>query len=210
MGTRTATAEVALKMQLTAINTLLDGSTASSIVGGQLIRQTLANGVNANQINRIWKMTGIEISDGGFTDFNISTMAGKDIGAGAGKDALGQTVDIEELVMLLVVNNGTGILEIQATVPGAAAIVWMAGGAAADSNGGGIREGGFRMWYEPSEIGLDLVSGSSAVLRLSAASGGGAVDDAHIYILGRNDDNESSSSSVSSSSSSSSSSSTSS
>ena len=207
MGTRSATAEVTFRAQATIQNVLLDGTVASSTVGGEVFRQSFENGINDNQINRAYQYKNIDISDGGFTDFNLSTFAGVDAGSGSGLDALGQTVDIEEIVMLAVFNkNGPGILEVQATVPGAASIVWLPSGYAKHAtNGGGIRTGGFRMWYEPSEIGLDLSAGSSSVLRLSAAAGQGAITDADIYIWGRSDDDDSSSSSSSESSSSSSS-----
>lgn len=202
MGTRSAEGEVSFKAQATVVNILDDGTQASSVLGGQIIRDTLENGINDNQINRALQIKDIAIMDGNFDDFNIATLSGTDIGGGTGKDALGQDWDLEELVLLLVVNKeGPGILEIQATVPAAANIVWIPGGYASNANGGGIRQGGFRMWYEPGEVGLDLTPASSSVLRLSAAAGQGDVAAAEIYLFGRNDDNESSSSSTSSASS---------
>ena len=203
MGTRTATGEVQLKMLATIKNVLDDGTTATSSVGGQIFRTTLENGVSSGQINRSWQKKSISITDGGFKDYNISTCGGQDIGAGAGNDAVGQAMDIEEIVLLVVVNrSGPGILEVQTPAPAAAKIVWIPTNFAANASGAGIRTGGMRMWWEPGTIGLDVSGGSSAVLRLSAASGQGAITNAEIYVLGRNDDDESSSSSSASSSSS--------
>jgi hypothetical protein len=202
MGTRSATGDVSFKAQATVVNILDDGSQASSVLGGQMIRDALDNGINDNQINRALQIKDIAILDGNFVDFNIATLGGTDIGAGVGNDALGQIWDVEELVLMAVVNReGPGVLEVQATVPAAANIVWLPGGYASNANGGGIRAGGFRMWYEPGEVGLDLVPLSSSVLRLSAAAGQGDIAAAEVYLFGRDDDDDSSSSSTSSASS---------
>ena len=164
MGTRSAQGDVSFKAQATVVNILDDGSQASSVLGGQVIRASLENGINDQQINRALQIKDIAILDGNFKDFNVATLGGTDIGAGTGNDALGQTWDLEELVLLVVVNKeGPGVLEIQATVPAAANLVWIPGGYAADTNSGGIRAGGFRMWYEPGEVGLDLVPLSSSI-----------------------------------------------
>jgi len=198
MGVRLATAEINLKAQTNVSNSMFDGSVATAPVGGQLIRKNLSNGIGRDQINRAWQKKNISIADGGFRLINLVNLANTDIGAGNGLDALGQSWDLEEMVLLVIKNHrGPGILEVQASVPAAAAIVWIPGGYASNANQGGIREGGSRIWFEPHELGLD-VGASSAVIRLSAAAGQGNVEEAHIIMFGRNDDDESSSSSASS------------
>lgn len=198
MSTRTATASVRVRVQSTIKNTLTSGAVASSSVGGSVIGDSLASGVSGSQINRVWHITDLSITSGNFRDIDIATMSGEDIGAGTGKDALGQTMDMEEVVALIVKNTaGPGQLEVMASVPGAAPVAWIPSGYASASNAGAIREGGVRAWYEPGTDGLDIELASSNVLRL-AANGGDVT--AEVMIIGRHDDDESSSSTASSSS----------
>ena len=197
MATRSATADISLRVLSTLNNLLADGSKATATVGANIIQLAMENGVSADQLNRAWYQKDISISSGSFTDIDIMAMTGEDIGAGNGNDALGQAMDIEEVVALVVkCTAGPGHLEIADTLPGAAPLGWVCENFATWANGGSIRPGGLRAWIECGEDGLDI-SASSSVLRLHAATGDVT---AEVLVLGRHDDDESSSSSTSSSS----------
>lgn len=198
--TRTATGSIVLQASVGLRNTLNDGSQADAQIGGKILRSTLESGISDSQINRSWQRTGIVIAAGNFRDFDLVEMSNNDIGAGTGNDALGQPLDIEEMVLLVVRNSpsSAGRLEIQGTAPGAAPISWIPAGFAKESLGGALGPGGIRAWFEPGEPGLDVAL-SANVLRLSAS--GGDVE-AEIYVWGRSDDDDSSSSSGTDSSSS--------
>ena len=197
--TRSATGQIRLQTKATLKNSLADGTIAQTVVGGNIITDSLEDGVEEGEINRAWQEKSIQITAGNFVSRNLQTMAGVDIGAGVGNDALGQPLFIEEVVLLFIRNkSGDGILEINpaTNAPAAAKIAWIPNDTAADAVGGGLRQGAGILWYEPGDEGLDLDSVSS-VIHLQAV--GGDVE-AEIYVYGRNDDDDSSSSSVSSSS----------
>jgi len=201
MGTRSSTASVSVRFQASIANTLNDGTEAGASVGGGFISNvSLDGGVSANESNRGWFKKSLVILSGNFKDINLSNVSGEDIGAGSGLDALGQQMDIEEIVCLLIeCTAGPGELEIMSGthgLPGAAPIPWIPEDYASNSTKGGIKAGGVRMWFEPGTDGLNT-GVSSGVIRLSANGGDVTAD---ILVIGRHDDDESSSSSVSSSS----------
>jgi hypothetical protein len=198
MGTRSATATISLKLESSINNLLDDGSQASSGIGGQIINLSLDNGINTDQANRAWLIQGLSLLSGNFRDIDVCTFGSTNIGAGLGKDALGQAMDIEEIVCLVIkCVTGPGELQIMATVPAAAPIAWIPGAYATQATKGGLKAGGVRMWLESDGNGLDVGVGVSNVLRLSAVGGDITAD---ILLIGRHDDDESSSSSASSSS----------
>ena len=201
MSNRTAVGELNLTVNATIRNVLTDGTAATSSVGGAVLALQLTNGVAANQISRAWFRSGtnkLSVLSGNFKDLDLATLGGQNIGAGNGKDALGQLMDNEELVALIIHNDisSTGSLEIMKTVPGAAPIAWIPASAASVSLGGGIKPGGVRLWAEPSKFGLPVTVAVSNVLRLTANGGDCNVS---IYLLGRHDIDESSSNTTSSS-----------
>ena len=196
----TASHNFKFDVQATLMNVLDSGAVASATMSAELIEDAVSSGVSANEIDRVWEET-IEITSGSTVTLDLRTMSGRDIGAGTGKDALGQTLAIEEISMLIIaVTDGTGILEINKTVP-SDPLLWIPQNAARNSYGGGVRAGGFRLWYEPDTVGLDTDTLEKNV-NLGATGGNVTV---RVLVFGRHDDDESSSSSASSSSSSSSS-----
>lgn len=203
MGTRAATSEIKLNFSSTISNTLTDNQVASAQVGAAVYSGQITNGVSAGQANRGWENLSYEISSGNSEDWDLYDMGTRDIGAGAGKDALGQSWVAEEIVCIVIKQTGgTGRLEIMPSSP-AGALTWMP--ALTVANGGALRTNACLCMISTNTDAFDISDGVSHVLRLKA-NGGNAIFD--MYILARHDDDESSSSSVSSSSSSNSSSST--
>lgn len=200
--TRSADTQISLDFSSTIKNTLDDGHIASLKVGQRILQSRLTNGIGARQTNRAWEEQGITITSGNTLDLDLYDYAGRDIGAGAGRDALGQVLTIEEIVCLVIHKTaGAGSLEIMPTVP-TNGVTWIP--AQTVANGGALKTNGIRMFYQEDEDAFDIEDASSHMLRLGA--NGGAVTFS-IFVAGRHDDNESSSSSLSSSSQSSSSSS---
>ena len=199
--TRRATTDITLYFISTITNVLDDGSIVSVPLHHKIIAQTLANGVSANQANRVFHLKNQTIDSGNTIDLSLHDFTGIDIGGGAGKDALGQTIDLEEIVLFLIKqNSGDGRLEVQPTDPGSP-LTWITH--LTVSNGGALKAGSVHLMYEPDTDAFDIINGADEFLRLGANGGDVNYD---LLIVGRHDDDESSSSSSSSQSSSSSSS----
>jgi len=202
MATRSLTTpKIQLTVSATVKNLLGDSTAVTAVQGGQILNLALTSGVNASEANRMWVEKSITISSGGTLDVDLRDMAARDIGAGAGLDALGQDMDIEEIVALVIHQTaGPGRLEITPSSP-TNPIPWLV--AQTVANGGALNSGGVRMWVETDTDALDIEATSKNV-RFGANGGDVTLS---IYLMGRNDDEESSSSSSESSSGSSSSSS---
>lgn len=199
MGTRSASSELKLTFQSTIKNLLDNNDSATATISGTLLSGKINDGVSASQANRALRATGEAIVSGNTTDIDLYDFAGFDLGAGAGLDALGQTLALEEIVTLIIKQSGgAGRLEIMPTSP-ATALAWVPSLTVA--NGGALKNGGVFMMHQPDTDAFDVQDGVSHVLRLGANGGDVEFD---LYILARHDDDESSSSSSSSSNSSSS------
>jgi len=205
MATRsTVSNQFSMTVQSTITNSLdTAGKASTASLSGEIIDETISQGVEGDQISRAWEEVDIAISSGGTVDIDIRDMAGRNIGAGLGKDALGQDILFEEIVGLVIKNANAdgvaGVLEINPVLPSPAWGV-LPLYTARNAVGGGIKAGGVRAWFEPHAQALDVAG--SAKIRLGAV-GGDVI--ASVYVFGRHDDEASSESSSSNSSSSSSS-----
>ena len=201
---RTAQGQVTVNVTSTITNNLTNTSkTSNSQVGSStFVTQALTSGVQANEINRAWEDTTIDITSGNDLEINLGSFAGLDIGGGVGKDALGQTMDLEEIVFIGIKNTSTALtdgsdgpfLEVKPST----ASGWTAIGEHTVANGGRLGPGGALMKFAPGEAGFDIQVGTSDRITLEAVGGDVSVQ---VVILGRNDDDDSSSSASSSSSS---------
>ena len=204
MATRSiSTPKLTVKLTGSVVNTLTDSTTVSSSQPDLSFAPSLSSGVSANQANRAWQTKSNTIASGAQETIDISTFEGKDIGGGAGNDALGQAMDLEEIVAIIIHNENAVTAAGQLEIVPANSQGWAPIGSHTVATGGALIGGGLLAKVNPAEAGFD-VSGSSH--RITLKANGGAVSYG-MYILGRHDDNESSSSSSSLSSSSSSSSS---
>jgi hypothetical protein len=209
MASRTVTGKVVLNLQSDLVNNLDNvGKVTTSQVGNtQFVSQTFSSGVSSGQFNRTWEKTFFNLLDGTNEEINLADFSGQDIGVGAGDDAVGLPMDLEEVVMIAIKNTSTPIeggaggpwLEIEPSL----ASGWTAIGSHTVVNGGAISPGGCLLKFNPGEAGFDIQPGTAERILLTA--NGGTVD-ATVLIFGRNDDDESSSSSSASTASSSSSS----
>jgi len=204
MGTRSlSNPKIKVEMSATLRNTLTDGQVASVSSPSLSYSKTLTDGFGASQANRGWMSKSRTIASGAQETISISNMAGLDIGAGEGNDALGQAMDLEEVVAVCIVNeNAVGTAGQLEIVP-ASSEGWTAIGSHTSDNGGALRGQGMLFKTQLDEAGFDVDPTNNHRITLRAV--GGAITYS-IYVLGRNDDETSSSSSSSSTSSASSSS----
>lgn len=205
MGTRILEG-IQTKSQIVAtVKNTMTQDTAKSASGQiSLVNEPdLDNGVSAGQANRGWQYKAT-LSSGGSTVIDLYDFAGFDYGAGAGRDIVGQTITLEEIVVIEIRNNNAMTADGQLEIEPDSTNGWSPIGSHTVSNGGALRGQGSLRKVQIAEQAFDVTDASSHRIQLTA--NGGDVD-YEIAVLGRHDDNESSSSSSSSSSNSSSSSS---
>src|SRR5690349_12443529 len=124
MSNRSATGKVSLAFSATIQNTMDDSEVAAANLGNTLT-QTLTSGVSNNQFDRVWQDKSRALANGVTETLNFNNLAGLDIGAGPGEDALGQALDLQEIVLIVITQvSGTGRLEVNPTVP-ANNLSWM-------------------------------------------------------------------------------------
>lgn len=198
MSNRAANSNVTLSFQANISNTLDSGAQTSASIIAQLFTGQILDGIGSGQANRAWASVNRVLADGANETIDLYQMSNVDIGAGTGKDGLGQDCLFEEAIVIAIKNESSsvGYLQIE---PGTANPL-TALGTQTVANGGALGANGVRAWIEPGDVGINLSAGAKNV-KFSAS--GGAVTYS-IYVLGRHDDDESSSTSSASSSSSSS------
>ena len=210
MGTRSTTGgDVSLKYNVTIVNTQDNAKQATSNQSFIVVSDKISNGVSNLEATRSHVVLGT-ISSGGTTDIDLFDFTGIDVGAGAGLDALGQALAIEEITTFILECIGAtsqnvdrtafpdtaaaGTLELQ---PAAPAGDWTVAPTLTAALGNGLRAGATFMLHSPDEAAFDVNDSVSHVIRLGA---NGADVTFRLTIMGRHDDDESSSSSSSSSS----------
>ena len=186
-----------VKLASTLQNTLFDGSVATVTHLNLLYSPSLTPGINDNQVSRAFQAGGTLLSGASVT-IELNQMAGLNIGAGNGHDALGQEVFFKNIATIAVLNNNdigeVGELEV---FP-AAANGWLGLGThlydadAVDDQA--LKSQGLLMRTQLSMGGIPITYPSQYRLTLRAA--GGDVDWA-LFIYARERDFESTSSSSS-------------
>jgi hypothetical protein len=160
----------------------------------------LTTGDGAEQANRAWEASGT-LASGASLTLALHDLAGVDIGAGAGRDGLGQLWAIDDIVAVVILNENDADAAGTLAVEPAVANGWDAIG---DHTGNGALAGqGMLAKVQLAEGGLAVASDNSGI---TLTASGGDVEYA-VHILARASEASSSSSSSSSGSSSSSSSS---
>lgn len=207
MGTRSLSspkATVKLTANIENKSTVITSRTAKATATVQYNQEiTFGSGIGVEQSNRAWDYEGTIVS-GASLVIDLYDLVGFDVGAGDGRDLVGQELRIEEIVAIAIKNNNTGNTAGQLEVQPDSTNGWTAFGSHTVANGSAIKAQGCILKLQPHSDGLDVEDGSNHRLKLTA---NGADVKYQIVIFARHDDEESSSSSSSSQSSSSSSSS---
>ena len=175
------TAKISFNIKLR--NTLTDLTVASISGGGALLNATLANGTGEDMVNRMWQRIGVEILTGATADIDLYDFAGIDIGGGEGMDGLGQAMDLEEIVALVLIKTaGAGQLEVMPTNP---SNYWTCMPKLTVALGNALKTNGILLLYQPNHQAFDVYDATSHVIRLGA--NGGAVTYS-MYVWGRSSD----------------------
>jgi len=184
MGTRSISG-VIFKVSLSAtITNMLKGSTPASAKQPSLsysqsakqpslsYSQTIENGIGAGQANRGWQGVSLGLDGGSSQVIDLYDMAGINIGAGDGKDGVGQPVDFEEIVAIAIVNDNAigdaGALEIEPDETNGWTPI---GSGFTAANGGALYGQGIFTMGQPAEAGFNVVDGSSHRIKLTAVYG---------------------------------------
>ena len=103
------TRQASAAIQLQALGTLLnilsadEGDESSTQFGEALSAIQLTTGVEDDQINRAISKRNIILSAGGTLIVDLYDFVGFDVGAGDGRDGVGQTLALNELVWIIAV-----------------------------------------------------------------------------------------------------------
>ena len=202
MGTRSAISEIDLKVKATIQHELDNGDITEATIAQTFLNDVLAGGIGANQANRAWVIEDVVLTSGNSDVINFTGNT-PDIGSGADNDALGQVISFEEIVcFILKQTEGPGRLQMFWT--GVRSYDWIVNLAMSVPEGGAMKSGSVRMWFQPDTDALPINVAPPLLTEFEFAlrAIGGDVKYS-IFVLARHDDEESSSSSASSSSSSS-------
>lgn len=186
-----------VKLSGTYQNTLTDLAVVSITQPTLNYSKTLTGGVSANQANRVWESKNRTLADTYQEIIDLYDFTGVDIGAGAGKDALGLDIIMEEVIAIAIVNENLVTEDGQLEIFPSASNGWQAIGSHTVANGGALLGQGCLFKSNVAENGFNVEKDEGSRITLRAS--GGSVTYS-IYILGRSDDEESSSSSSSTSS----------
>lgn len=163
---------IRVQANLTAtVSNSLDGGNATASAGqGFSVSNTFANGTAANQADKIWSDNGRTITSGSSENLDLYDLAAFDIGAGAGKDALGQAWTAAEVVGLLIENDSTsaGNLVVGGEGSGAA---WNSLFNGSDTAKIEIFPGGFFMVTCPPATAYAVADSTNHLLKLAASGG---------------------------------------
>lgn len=163
-------------------NTLDGGSISATANQGFGVSPTLESGTTANKADVIWSDTGRSITSGANDDLDLYDLGAVDIGAGAGRDAVGQSIAIAEVVAVLIVNKSTSTGNLLVGGEGTTA-AWNSPFNGVDTTVfGPLKPGGFVAFSSPTDPAYAVADTSNHILRLTAS--GGAVE-YNITILGR-------------------------
>ena len=169
-------------LQGTLTNSIDGGSYTASVVQGFSKGPTtqLTNGTSANQANRIWQDTGRFLASSGTEDLDLYDLGSIDIGAGAGKDALGQTFTLAEVVALCVYLHPTSAGNLLVGGKGTSA-AWTSP-FSANTDKLTIKPGGMFFLYAPTDPAYAVVDSTNHLLKLEASGGACTYD---VAVLGR-------------------------
>lgn len=147
---------------------------------------SMSDGTGTNQANRAWDYAG-NLATSGTLVIDLYDFGTIDGGSGAGKDILGQSLALSEIVGIMIINttdegssdsSGPGTLEI---IPDTTA-GWAPIGSHTVANGGALEPGGVLFKAQPDINGFVVTDAVSHRIKLTA--NGGPVD-FQIIVIGR-------------------------
>ena len=173
MGTRSLATVCKASIAATVTNLLADGTKTPSVDIGVSLSATLASGSGSGSADRAWSEYSRTLTDATNEDLDLYDLGTRDVGAGAGKDALGQDWSVAEIVGIIIYNAGPGDL----TVTPSASNGWTPLLGASGTHT--VKGGGFLYAYNPADPAFAVTDASSHKLNFAAANGN-CVYDVHL------------------------------
>lgn len=181
----TLEATFAPRVTATFTNTLTaDGQSTSSTVtlaANLLPVFAFTDGTTTGKADKILKITGRTLTTGTSENIDMYDLAAFDIGAGAGRDNLGQTVALVEACLVMIVNRSTSTGDMVVGGEGSAA-AWNSAFSGSDTATTTINPDGVWLIATKDDAAFAIADTSNHLLKI-AASGGTVVYDA--IIIGR-------------------------
>lgn len=171
---------VQAKVSATLQNSVDGGAQTGSVAQGATITPatSLSSGTGANQANRFWSDTERTLTSGNSFTLDVYDLGSVDIGAGAGKDALGQAWAITEVVGILIRNKSTSAGSLVVGGDGTTAC-WNSIFNGDDDGAITLGPGGFLELFKPGDPAYAVADSTNHLLKF-AASGGDVTYEIHL------------------------------
>lgn len=180
MGTRTAKLSIEVDIKGQIQNLLGTGKGTAQMRHDRKKILELLNGTTENKADRVWYDEARSLSVG-TEDIDVYDFAAQNIGAGAGADALGQTLTLAEITLIAIFNNDAdGFLHIGGK---SATTAWNSLFNGDDDAVLVIPPGGFAIIACPDDPAYAVADTTNHLLQIEAVTAD--VDDWDIYIAGR-------------------------
>lgn len=180
-----------LKLALSATNKItVTGGRASTGVVSLSTNPTVTSGIGIEQANRCWEYSAT-LAAAATLVIDLYDMGSIDLGAGAGKDNLGQDMALAEIVAIAIMNESVSestdsdsdsdtlpCLSIEPDATNG----WSPIGSHTVATGGALQSGGVLFKMQIEEVAFPVTDGSSHRIKLTAV--GGDVD-FKILVIGR-------------------------
>lgn len=182
----TLTASVTCKMVASLANTIQSVSAGVSIDTASIFSSvSLTDGTTANKADKLWFDEGRALSGTTPEDIDLYDFGSIDIGGGAGKDPLGGTLALAEIVAVLITNDSssTGNIYVGGKNAGTAWNAVFAIGGVADDTAqfGPIKPGGWLCFGAPTDPAYAVADTTSHLLTMTPTANATY----NIYVLGR-------------------------
>lgn len=178
MGTRSATGRITAAM-LGDIANLLDASETGTPTAslGDSLPLSYTTGTQGSQMDRVWSDKGRAITSGASEDIDLFDFGSIDVGAGAGLDALGQSLALAEIVAITIQNLSTSSGTLIVGAKGDSTeweSLWGDGSTVI------LPPGAFNLAAMTADPAWTVADATNHILKF-AASGGNLVYDIHIF-----------------------------
>lgn len=182
----TLTSSVSVKLIANLANAVQSASAGISVdSSGVFATMSLADGTAASKADKLWFDEGRTLTGTTPEDIDLYDFGAIDIGAGAGKDPLGGTLALAEIVAVLITNNSssTGNIFVGGKNATTAWNSCLAVGGVADDTAqfGPIFPGGFLCFGAPTDPAYAVADTSNHLLTITPTANATY----NIYVLGR-------------------------
>jgi hypothetical protein len=173
---------VSAKLSSTLRNALGTALATSSAKVERSLEYSLTDGTTANKADKVWGSDSRALTSGTNEEIDLYDLGSLDVGAGAGKDPLGEAWAIAEIVGFMVVSESNSVGNVE--VGGATAATgnefnsWVGD----DSDKVKVRPGGFCMFFAPGDPAYAVADATNHKLKIAAAGGDVTYS---IYVLAR-------------------------